>query len=191
MRQERLRHVGRDVVLIVLGAVLAYVGEEWRDARHKRERVETALNSIRDELEANAALVSQARAKHLFLIDTLGKLVNSHQFPPPTIYTNGMWNPANVTSTAWQTARETGTLADLPLATVLEIAPVYADQDRYRAYADGIAVSILTDLRRTSVDAVTREHFAQFIPLDIDFSNRERVLLAEYTHAIRRLKDIR
>jgi type II secretory pathway pseudopilin PulG len=190
-RPERLRHIGRDVVLIVLGAVLAYVGEEWRDARHKRDRVETALHSIRDELKANAALVSEARTKHLFMVDTLGKLVKSHKRPPVPVYSNGMWSPADVTDIAWQAARETGTLAELPLNTVLAVAPVYAAQDRYRAATDAVSASIMNDLRRSSVEDVTRDHFAQFIPLDIDFSNRERVLLSDYKAALAKLASIR
>ena len=188
---ERLRHIGRDVVLIVLGAVLAYVGEEWRDARHKRERVETALNSIRDELKANAELVKQARTKHLFLIDTLGKLAAAHQLPSSNLAFHGIWSPAAVTSVAWQTAHETGVLADIPLRTVLSLAPVYERQDRYRMLTDAMIVSIETDTRHNGMEAVLRDRFAEFIPIDVDFSNRELALLAAYKGALQRLNDIR
>jgi hypothetical protein len=189
-RPERLRHIGRDGVLIVLGAVLAYVGEEWRDARHRRERVDTALNSIRDELKANAALVTKARTRHLYLIDTLGKLAAAHQLPSVSIAYNGIWSPAPVTSVAWQTAHETGVLADIPLSTVLSLAPVYERQDRYRVLTDAMMVSIETDTRHSGMEAVLRDRFAEFIPIDVDFSNREKVLLSEYDAALRRLNDI-
>lgn len=124
----------RDIILIVLGAILAFAGEEWRDARHNRARVTVAFTSIRDELRANSALVVQAREKHLFLADKLAKLADRHLQPSEQIYSNGMYNPANVTNTAWQAARETGVLSDIPLDLVLSIAPVYEAQLRYRTW---------------------------------------------------------
>ena len=45
-RARWLGQVPRDVVLIVLGAALAFGGEEWRDARHRRAHVEASLIGI-------------------------------------------------------------------------------------------------------------------------------------------------
>jgi len=95
-----LSQIPRDVVLIVVGALLALVSEEVRDARHRRSRVDATIISIRDELRQNASLVTQAREHHKFLADTLGKLVARHARPDVAIYSNGMFNPAIVTSTA-------------------------------------------------------------------------------------------
>src|SRR5262245_8568999 len=124
------RQIPRDVVLIVLGAVLAFASEEVRDARQRRARVDAAIASIRDELTANQSLVTTALERHRFLADTLGKLLAHHRQPDVSIYSNSMWSPAPVTSIAWQAARETGALGDMPWATVLSIAPVYEAQER-------------------------------------------------------------
>jgi hypothetical protein len=128
--------------------------------------VATALLSIRDELQANAALVTRARDRHTFLADTLGKLVAAHQLPGVEIYSNGMFNPAIVTNTAWQAARETGALGDI------------------RALADAMGIAIMSDVRRDGMTTILRDRFGQFVPLEIDFSHREGVLLDHYQRAL-------
>ena len=179
-----LGQVPRDVVLIVLGAALAFGGEEWRDNRHRRAHVEASLLSIRDEIRANAVLVARARDHHAFLADTLAKLVATHRLPGVEIYSNGMFSPALVTNTAWQAARETGALGDTPLATVLTVAPAYEAQERYRALAEAMVTSIMTDIRRDGMTTVLRDRFDQFMPLDVDFSHRESILLEHYQKAL-------
>jgi hypothetical protein len=182
------KQIPRDVILIVLGALLAFAAEEWRDARQRRSRVSTALMSIRDELRANLALVTRAREHHMFLADTLGKLASQHLQPSIEIYANGMFNPAIVTNSAWHAARETGALGDIPLAVVLAIAPAYEAQDRYNTLANAMGNAIMMDVRRDGMMTVLRDRFAQFIELDIDFSNREGVLLEEYRKALKKLR---
>ena len=179
-----LGQVPRDVLLIVLGAALAFASEELRDLQHRRTRVAATLVSIQNELRANAALVTTARARHADLVDTLGKLVAAHRFPGVELYSNGMFNPASVTNTAWQAARETGALNDIPLATVLNVAPAYEAQERYRSLADALNTAILMDARRDGMTVVLRDHFGQFVPLDLDFSHREGVLLEHYQQAL-------
>lgn len=179
-----LGQVPRDVVLIVLGAALAFGGEEWRDNRHRRAHVEASLLSIRDEIRANAALVTQARDHHAFLADTLAKLVATHRLPGVEIYSNGMFNPALVSNTAWQSARETGALGDTPLATLLTVAPAYEAQERYRTLTEAMLTAIMTDIRRDGMTTVLRDRFDQFMPLDVDFSHRESALLEHYRKAL-------
>jgi hypothetical protein len=67
---------------------------------------------------------------------------------------------------------------------------VYERQDRYRVLTDAMMVSIETDTRHSGMEAVLRDRFAEFIPIDVDFSNREKVLVSEYDAALRRLNDI-
>jgi hypothetical protein len=184
---RRASRIPRDIVLIVLGALVAMGADEWRDARHRRAQVRTALTSIRDELRANVVLVTRAREQHVFLEDTLSKLAARKMQPSPEIYGNGMVKPAPVTSMAWDLARETGALSDIPLSTVLDIAPAYAAQARYQSIVDALAVDIMSDVRRSGMDAVLRDRFAQFIPLDIDFKHREGGLLSRYKVALARL----
>jgi hypothetical protein len=180
--------LSRDILLVIIGAVLALATEEWRDARHRRVQMETALTSIRDELKANVLLVTRARERHAFLADTLTKLVAAGRKPDVQIYSNGMANPASVSNTAWQLARQSGALSDVPLSVLLAIAPAYDAQDRYRSVGDALAAELMLDARRNGMDVVLRDRFAQFIPMDIEFGNRETVLLEKYQSALDQLE---
>lgn len=186
-RQPLPRWLGqapRDILLIVLGAALAFASEELRDWQHRRTHVAATLVSIRNELRANAALVATARTRHAGLVDTLGKLLAAHRLPGVELYSNGMFSPASVTNAAWQAARETGALNDVPLTTVLNIAPAYEAQERYRSLADAMSTAIMMDARRDGMTAVLRDRFGQFVTLDLDFSHREGVLLEHYQKAL-------
>jgi hypothetical protein len=176
--------VPRDVLLLIGGALLALSVEEFRDARHRRARTRESINSIRSEIRANILLVAKAREHHAFLVDTLQKLADARRFPDKGIYTSSMFAPANVTNVAWSLARESGTLADVPLTTVLLVATAYDMQDRYQLLGDGVAATTLEQARREGVVTMLRDHFAQFIPLEADFRNREGGLLRRYTVAL-------
>ena len=183
-RAVRVPAVVRDVLLVVRGAALALAVDEWRDARQRAERVRVALAGIRDELRENARRVETARARHRRVSDTLGALAARGARPTPQVWMNPMFNPALVTSTAWQAARETGALAGMPLATVLRLAPAYEAQERYRALGEALVVGIMHDVRRDGMEGVLRDQFVQFIPLTVDFGNRESVLLEHYQRAL-------
>ena len=183
-RAARLGGHARDLVLVVLGALLALAADEWREARQRRERVRVTVAGIREEIRANSALVSRAREKHLFLRDTLEKLRVAEALPPPKIWAEGIWSPAQVTSTAWEVARETGALADIPPATVLALAKVYGSQENYSTLADELNVDLMNDVRQHGMEVVLRDRFVQFVPLAVDFSNRERGLLRQYERVL-------
>ncbi len=176
--------VARDVVLVVLGAMLALAADEWRESRERSERVRLTLAGIREEMRANSDRVKSARDHHRFTIDTLTRLQASGASPAPKIWSNGMWNPAQVTSTAWLVARETGVLADMPTPTVLELASVYEAQGIYESLGDALGVEIMNDVRRDGMETVLRDRFMQFIPLATDSYNREGRLLAKYEKAL-------
>lgn len=179
-----LGRVPRDVILVIAGAALAFALEAWRDAHTRQTRVDVAVTSIRNELTLNRALVAAAREHHRHLADTLGKLVALRLRPDVAIYSNGMFNPAMVTSTAWLAARETGALGDMPLAMVLGVAPVYEAQDRYRGATESLSAAIMNDVRHDGMEVVLRDRFAQFVPLDVDFANREARMLLAYDKAL-------
>ena len=181
----------RDVVLVVLGALLALAADEWREGRERTRRAELALAAIRAELEANLTMVDSARAHHMRVRDTLRAYVGRRESPPPRVYLGGIIKPAPVTATAWDAARETGVLAELPYATVLRIAPVYETQARYRSITDGVLREVLNDVMRLGFEAVLRDRAAHWAAIDEDFSNRERVMAERYREALATLRPSR
>jgi hypothetical protein len=180
----------RDILLVLLGGMVALVGDTWRDSRQRDKRVAGALASIRAELVANAENVGSARARHLRVVDTLRYYTVRHAVPDSTVYLGGVFNPGNVTSTAWQSAHETGVLADMDYRIVLAVAPAYETQERYRALGEAVNQSIIIDMRREGLTTVFRDRFAQFIPLASDFANRERTLADLYRATLAHLDSL-
>lgn len=181
----------RDVLLVVLGAALAVVAEQWRDNRTEQRRVALAVGGIRAELVENQARVERARAHHLSVADTLAFYAARKAIPPERILYGGILQPALPLSTAWQAARETGTLADLPYPLVLALGPVYEEQARYRALGDALGQSIMVDLQHRGVRPVFEGDFANFIVIDRDFANREMVLSRDYARTLAKLDSAR
>jgi hypothetical protein len=168
----------------VLGALLALTADEWREGRARARRATLALAAIRTEIETNLGLVERARAHHARVRDTLLAYVARSELPPPRVYLGGVFNPASVTATAWDTAREAGVLAELPFALVLRIAAVYETQARYRAATDAVLGEIVNDVMRLGFEPTLRDRAAQFAALDLDFSNRELLLATRYRTAL-------
>jgi hypothetical protein len=181
----------RDVLLIVLGSIIAFGFEELRDTRKRQERVVVALASIRAEIAANIDLVEHARTHHLHVIDTLQFYRARHELPPLALVYSGVFNPASVSGVAWQAARESGVLSDMKYSTILLLAPVYEKQERYRALTDAVTIALENDVRRDGMEAVMQNRFAQFIDLATDFQNRELNLGDRYRTTLKQLDDAR
>jgi hypothetical protein len=155
-----------------------------REGRERSRRAELAIEAIRAELEANLAMVEGARAFHTRMRDTLRAYVARRELPPSRVYGSGVLRPATVTATAWDAARETGVLAELPYRTVLRIAPVYEAQGRYRAVTDGVLRELLNDIMRVGLEPALRDRAQQIATLDEDFSNRELAMAERYRGAL-------
>jgi hypothetical protein len=183
----RVPALARDILLIVLGAILAFGVEQVRDTRNRKERVAEALLSIRAEIVANTELVELARVHHLHVIDTLQYYLARHELPPRQVVYGGIFNPATISGVAWQAARESGVLSNMKYGTILLLAPTYEAQERYRALSDAVGQSIENDVRRDGIDRVLRDRFAQFISLATDFKNREGTLLERYRTTLKEL----
>jgi hypothetical protein len=181
----------RDVLLVILGAALAVAAEQWRDTRAEHRRVALAIGGIRAELLDNMSRVERARAHHLQMADTLASYAARGQLPPQRVYFGGVIQPATPLSTAWQAARETGTLAELPYSLVLALGPVYEEQARYRALGDALAQSTMIDVEHRGALPVFRNDFANFIVIDQDFANREMVLSNDYHRTLAKLDSVR
>jgi hypothetical protein len=182
--QFRLHPGVRDVLLVVLGAALALAAEQWRDNRAEHRRVALAIGGIRAELVENRDRVERARAHHLQVADTLEAYAARRSIPPDRILYGGVLRPALPLSTAWQAARETGVLADLPYPLVLALGPVYEEQARYRAIGDALAQSMMVDVQHQGVRTFFQTNFANFVAIDRDFANREMVLDGDYARAL-------
>jgi hypothetical protein len=177
-------------MLLLVGAVLALGADQWRESRAEQRRTDLAFTSLRAELRENLARVEAARAHHLTMADTLTAYARRRELPPERVYFGGLFRPAVVLSTAWQTARETGALSELPYALVLRVAPAYEYQEKYRALGEALGQGVLLDAQRRGAMAVFRDNFANFVQIEVDFSNRETVLARNYREALAALDSL-
>jgi hypothetical protein len=174
-------------LLIVFSVLFALGMDQWRTQRGRARQANLALQSIQAELEENLTSMQRARSHHLAMRDSLQHYVALRQAPPEQLYLGGIFRPAPIHAIAWESARESGTIADLPYALILELARVYDRQARYRALADALGQDIMMQVRREGMEPVLRDRASSFIGLQVDFANREFVLIEEYTRVLARL----
>jgi hypothetical protein len=96
----------------------------------------------------------------------------------------GIFNPALVSSSAWESAREAGVTSNVPYGLVLELSWVYAEQARYRALGDDLVQDLMSQIRREGMEPVLRDRSMNFIPLQEDFANREQRLTEVYERVL-------
>lgn len=121
-----------EAVFVVLGVVLALAANEWRQNVQARNLADAAMQSILSEIETNLNLVRESQEYHQNQVQMLqgkmaaGETLTMKDFP------QGFINPAWVTDTAWEVAKETGVLADMDYQAVLTLSTTY---DRLEHYA--------------------------------------------------------
>lgn len=166
--------------LIVLSVLLAFAVDEWRQTRARRERASHALAAIRAELDSNRVLVQRARVHHRAVADTVARYVAAGAPVPQRVYFGGMFNPAYVLGVAWQSARDGGTLGELPYPLVLRLSRVYERQAQYRVLTEALLHGIYGDLMARGVTASFRDNAPSWSILLRDFADREGTLEEHY-----------
>ena len=129
-------------VLIVVSILVALGLDSWRQNREDEEFVRTALSNFEIEIRQNQARVEDAAPFNMGLrlvlsqhygvgdIDTVDEFVNMVE----------IYSPAELQSTAWDTALATGSLAKMEYSLVTALSLTYSLQDRYdRSTRSGIS----------------------------------------------------
>ncbi len=172
----------------MLSVLLALAVNAWREDRQQTERAEVALQSIRAELRENLQSVERARANHRAMQDSLQTYAARGELPPEHIYLGGIFSPALVHSSAWESARETGATGSFPYDLVLALSRVYGEQARYQALGGTLVQDLMVQIRRDGMEVVLRDSSASFIFLQEDFANREQRLAEAYERALGKLE---
>jgi hypothetical protein len=166
--------------LIVFSVLLALAVDEWRDSRSQAARARIAVDAIVAELQANRRDAARAQTFHRGMAATLGALAAKGEPPSREVALGGLFQPARVVSTAWTSARETGTLDQLPYDLLLRISRVYERQSSYEELRMQILADIYIDIRRRGADEVLIAGYQGFLSLVGDFATREQELIANY-----------
>jgi hypothetical protein len=194
----RLRIDWRPILLeaffVVLGVVLALTANEWRQAIADHRSATTALESIREELDANRQSVLLSLKYHLQLSDTLRAILrqgvargDSAAPPDIRVFSQGFVHPAQLLSTAWETAAATEAVRHMAHDDVLVLARIYDQQRRYATQSDQIGALIYGEIFARGTRGVVRNsiNLASIIGA---FWYRECELLLGYDQALTELR---
>lgn len=197
-RSRRLVIDWRPILLeaffVVLGIVLALAANEWRQAQADRRNAATALESIREELETNRQSVLRSLQYHLHLSDTLGMIQrqvaargDSASLPSIRVFSQGFVHPAQLLSTAWETAAATEAVRHMAHDDVLVLARMYDQQRRYTTQSEQIGALIYGEIFARGTGGVIR-NYANLNSIIGAFWFRECGLLLGYDRALSELR---
>jgi hypothetical protein len=134
------------IATITIGLLIAIALEQTVEAiHHRHQRLETRENLRREIAENREVLARDLKslnAEHKMLEDDIVTLrrLRSHQ-PVPADSLHFDWRWSNMPDSAWQTARETSSVALFPAEQVQGYSTVYGQQALVNAA--GIAISTL------------------------------------------------
>ena len=147
-RREWLVRAAFEAGLIVVGLVGALALNDWHEERQRNERVRDALTSIRIEMQGNVESINHVIAFNENLMTTL---TESARTGVP--YMNTMVPGMNLSTTAWDAARDAGISSDIPFATLMVLGRAYTAQTSFQREIEFFANQLYTggvteDLRK-------------------------------------------
>lgn len=178
-----------ETLLIVVGILAALSVDEWRQQREARAHARTALEGIVQELRSNREAVRASLDYHGRKSAELYAYAHpdsAGRHPRPGSFDRGFVAPAQVLSTAWVTARETGVLETLEYDRVLRISKVYAEQDRYELQTVGVSELVYRILLEQGPTGIVSRPMNHASILQ-SFAWRERGLLKTYDELLAEL----
>jgi len=171
--------------LIVFSVLLALILNEWRAESAERTRVAQALSAIRAEIEENQRLVRFSLEYHKRLVGAFTAAAQADaETPNLDVVTYGLFSPARVLRTAWESAQTVDLAAGVPYDTILQLSAVYARQDEYAALSRAMGEALNDQMMRVGFDSMLRQ-YRNFIRIQNDFASREQLLLESYERALR------
>lgn len=163
-----------EAVLIVFSVLLALAVNEWRAENARAQKAQTALKAIRSELKANRGEMSEAHEHHSSNRDTLMYYKREGLKPPMQLLAKGIFNPATVNNTAWETAKESGIIDYFDYELVLDLSSLYQRQIEYKELGNAIAQNFYVKVTmETNIEEVLQNNYENWILLLGDFSRRE------------------
>ena len=177
--------------LIVFSVLLALALNEWRSDVAQRARVRQAMAAIQSEIMENERLVRFSYDYHTRLVKAFTAAAEAgDDHPDLGIATHGMFFPARVLRTAWDSAQNSGLLSAVSYDTVLQLSALYARQEEYTDLSRALSNSLYDQIMRVGFDSILAQ-YRNFIRIQKDFADREQFLLQSYESAQAKLRNRR
>ena len=140
MKSAYKKYLGESILIIFSVLFALFIDQQvvnWQIAKKKR----VALESIRQELYRNQAIVSAWKAKHIAIRDRIGSVLDgkndslkvalqAEKYLNLYLLTNNeSLIDALLTDTAWESAQSTGIVSEFDFETTQKLTHVYSMQD--------------------------------------------------------------
>jgi hypothetical protein len=187
MRRRRLSRLLLESGLIVASILLAFALNRWWEARQDRLLADRALATFAQEIAQNRDNLLRVMPYHQGLHELFGSLsaagaIRTFEDVRELEGFDG-FQPAFLTTTAWQTAIATGALVHMDYDIVRELSALYTFQARYTEYSDFRYLLAPDALADANIAAAV---FSAEIYL-IDVMSGARDLVEMYDQALARL----
>ena len=181
-----LRSAFFEAVFVVFGVVLALSANEWRQNVKAQELAQSALDSMKLELQTNLELVIASRSYHENQAEKLQGMITQDMKPSMRDFPQGFIHPAWVTDTAWEVAKETGVLSDLDYQRILDLSATYDRLDRYVKQGDAVGQQIYRIMLEEGPDSILAKP-AHLVTILYTFLYREMQLQEDLQALLSRL----
>lgn len=150
---EWLPRVLFESFLITMSILVALALDEWRENREDAETVQQALSNFVSEMQRNRVLIEDNAPFNLGLLNVLRNRYESNDIGTVDDFLNMIesYEPAQLRTTAWETALATGSLAKMEYDLVANLSYTYNKQNLYQL-ATGPGMAGLTNLQNLSDD---------------------------------------
>lgn len=139
--------------LITISILVALALDEWRENRQDEEAIQQALSNFVSELQRNQARIEDTAPFNRGLLEVLRNRFDSKDIGTVDDYVNMVesYAPADLRTTAWETALATGSLAEMEYDLVSVLSFTYGKQADYQV-ATQSGMADLTSLQNLSND---------------------------------------
>ncbi len=139
--------------LITVSILVALALDEWRENRQHAESIQLALSNFVSEIQRNQARIEDTAPFNRGLLEVLRNRYENKDIGSVDEYVNMLesYAPADLRTTAWETALATGSLAEMEYDLVSVLSFTYGKQNDYQI-ATRSGMADLTSLQNLAED---------------------------------------
>ena len=175
--------------LITISILVALALDQWRENRQDEEAIQQALSNFISEIQRNQARIEDTSPFNRGLLEVLRNRYESKDIGSVDDYVNMVesYAPADLRTTAWETALATGSLAEMEYDLVSVLSFTYGKQSDYQISTQS-GMADLTSLQNLSDDRLELATYNAVRYLN-GISNLESELGVIYNEALTVVED--
>ena len=199
MKNTNLKKYVAEGFLIVFSVLFALFINKLFDDYKTMQKKEVAIESIKKELNRNALIVKDWKARHIIIRDRIVSVNNGkndsiknellkNKFFDLGILTNQETLIDNtLTKTAWESAKSTGIIAEFDFKTIEILTQVYSLQDLITEKTIGELLNFYFDTETHNLDNLDQT-LIQFQLRFRELTGQEEIMIYLYDDSIKKIE---